>query len=491
MSLEALPKPHLGETKANGVNQWGRSNPFVSYETITLFLPSFDIAIVLASAILAPLLVAEFYLAPDQATFKSLYGLALVASGIYAFRMRDLNHYQIQSVRSGGVETRLIVQTWTASVLVMLSLIYMFQLGQINTRRTFLVFITLSLLLLLLWRLVMKMMLRYAATTHAVGRRDVLLIGEADELQLLDRDHLLDYFGIANVTRFTLGNGSDGPLSSDECRTVEQAIAFARETGTQEAFVVTSWKNTVRLGELRESLRTLPIPARLLPDRQIRALTAYPGVNNGQSFEVELQRAPLTSFERAIKRLFDIVGASLLLVLLSPLLLLIMVAIRLDSPGPAIFKQRRVGFNRREFTIYKFRTMRCLEDGKLVRQASRDDDRITRLGRVLRATSADELPQLVNVLNGSMSLVGPRPHAVAHDYAFEDRLSTYAYRRHVKPGITGWAQCKGRRGPTPTIDDVRGRMELDLWYITNWSFSLDIYIMLRTVVVMLGQKNAF
>lgn len=491
MSLEALPKPHLSETKAGRARRWGRGDPFISYETITLFLPTIDIALILMSAILAPILVAEFYLPPSQSSLKSLYGLAIVASGIYAFRMRDLNHYQTHSLRSGGVETRLIVQTWIASVLVMLSLIYMFQLGQINTRRTFVVFATLSLLLLLLWRMMLKITLRYAATTHVVGRRNVMLIGEADELQHFDRDHLVDYFGIANVTRFALRNGADGPLSSEESRTLERAVAFARETDAREVFVVTSWKNTVRLGELRESLRTLPIPARLLPDHQIRALTAYPLMSNCQSFEIELQRAPLTSFERASKRLFDILGASILLLLLSPLLLLLTIAIRLDSPGPAIFKQRRVGFNRREFTIYKFRTMRCQEDGSAVRQARRNDDRITPLGRFLRATSADELPQLVNVLNGSMSLVGPRPHALAHDYAFEDRLSTYAYRRHVKPGITGWAQCKGRRGPTPTIDDVRSRMELDLWYISNWSFGLDLFIMLRTVIVMLGQKNAF
>ena len=426
MSLEALPEAHVGKTNANGVHPAGCGNPFISYETITLLLPSVDIGIILASAILAPLLVAEFYIAPDQSTFKSLYGLALVASGIYVFRMRDLGHYQSQSVRAGGLKIRLIVQTWTASVLVMLSLIYMFQLGQISTRRTFVVFITLALLLLLLWRMVVKMALRHAAMTHAVGRRNVVLIGEADELQLLDRDHLLDYFGIANVTRFALGNGSDGPLSGEDSRTVERAIAFARVSGTREAFVVTSWKNTVRLGELRESLRSLPIAARLLPDKQIRALTAYPTLNTGQSFEIELQRVPLTSFERMVKRLFDVVAASLLLALLSPPMLLAMIAIRLDSPGPAIFRQRRVGFNRREFVIYKFRTMRSQEDGTIVRQAKRDDERITRIGRFLRATSADELPQLINVLNGSMSVVGPRPHALAHDYEFEDRLTSYA-----------------------------------------------------------------
>lgn len=491
MSLEALPEARSGAISETGVGTTTRKSPLISYETVTLFLPSVDVALVLAAAIIAPILIALFMEPPSPSVMKSLDGLALVASGVYAFRMRDVGHYEIQSVRSNRIELRAILQAWAASILVMLVLVYMFQLGEMSTRHSFTVFVALAPVLLISWRATVKAGLRYAASAQAVGRSDVLLVGETDELRQLDADGLLGHYGISNVARFPIEGGSDAALGPEDIASLSKAIEFARNSGTREVFVVASWSHTKRLGEVREMLQSLPIAARLLPDSQIRALAAYPAFSDGPAFEVELQREPLTSLERAIKRTFDVVLATGLLVVLSPLMLGAMLAIRLESPGPAVFRQRRVGFNRQEFVIYKFRTMRVLEDGTAVRQAMRDDDRITKVGRFLRATSIDELPQLLNVINGTMSLVGPRPHALAHDYEFERRLAAYAFRRHVKPGITGWAQCKGRRGPTPTVEDVRARMELDLWYITNWSFSLDLYIMMRTAVVMLGQKNAF
>lgn len=143
------------------------------------------------------------------------------------------------------------------------------------------------------------------------------------------------------------------------------------------------------------------------------------------------------------------------------------VAIKLESPGPVIFRQTRKGFNDREFVIYKFRTMTVQEDGPTIIQAARGDSRVTGLGRLLRSSSIDELPQLVNVLNGDMSLVGPRPHALAHDNYFEFILSDYAFRDQVKPEITGWAQCNGSRGATPSVEHISERVKLDLWYINN------------------------
>jgi undecaprenyl-phosphate galactose phosphotransferase/putative colanic acid biosynthesis UDP-glucose lipid carrier transferase len=234
----------------------------------------------------------------------------------------------------------------------------------------------------------------------------------------------------------------------------------------------------------------LPIAVRLLPDRQIRTQTAFSEGGPSQLLQIELQRAPLTDGELLAKRIFDVVLSSAALVILAVPMLVVAILVRLGSPGPAIFRQQRIGFNRRPFTIYKFRTMSVQEDGAAVQQARPGDSRVTPIGRILRATSFDELPQLFNVLIGDMSLVGPRPHALVHDQEFEIELAEYAYRRRVKPGITGWAQCKGRRGPTPTADHVRERVELDLWYITNWNLMLDIYIMINTVLVLFRQKNA-
>src|SRR5262249_13816038 len=211
----------------------------------------------------------------------------------------------------------------------------------------------------------------------------------------------------------------------------------------------------------------------------------------GGSICIEGQREPLDALECAVKRLIDGIGAATGLILLFPLLLITAIIIKLDSPGPVLFRQRRCGFNGKLFQIYKFRTMSVLEDGSTVKQATQSDTRVTRVGRWLRRMSIDELPQLVNVLSGSMSLVGPRPHALAHDDYFSELLSNYAFRHHVKPGLTGWAQVNGYRGPTPTKEEVRNRVECDLWYIDNWSLRLDFWIIVRTFLEVMRARNAY
>ncbi len=184
-----------------------------------------------------------------------------------------------------------------------------------------------------------------------------------------------------------------------------------------------------------------------------------------------------------MKRAMDLILTAIAALLLLPLFAIVAVLIKLDSRGPILFCQRRIGQNNVPFTIFKFRTMTVLEDGAVVVQATRGDRRVTRIGRYLRGTSVDELPQLFNVLLGNMSLVGPRPHAVAHDNEFDQQFDLFSRRRRVKPGITGWAQVKGFRGETKSRLDVMRRMECDLYYINNWSIWLDIEIMARTVFV--------
>jgi putative colanic acid biosynthesis UDP-glucose lipid carrier transferase len=192
----------------------------------------------------------------------------------------------------------------------------------------------------------------------------------------------------------------------------------------------------------------------------------------------------------AAKRILDIAVAASLLVLLSPLLALVSLAVALDSRGPILFAQRRTGLNGKTFAIFKFRSMRVTEDGDAVRQAVRGDARITRVGRVIRKLSLDELPQLINVLAGEMSLVGPRPHAVAHDEYYGAALSNYAVRFAAKPGITGWAQVNGARGATPTLAHMQARIDLDAWYVANAGFALDLLILARTPLEVLRTRNA-
>ncbi len=201
--------------------------------------------------------------------------------------------------------------------------------------------------------------------------------------------------------------------------------------------------------------------------------------------------SPFYGVNALVKRASDIVLASAILVLVAPLMAAIAIGVRLSSPGPALFKQRRYGLDGREIVVYKFRTMTVLEDGELIRQATRDDRRVTRFGAFLRRTSLDELPQFINVLQGRMSVVGPRPHCIAHNELYRKLIRGYMIRHKVRPGITGLAQVNGLRGETDTLDKMKARIEYDLAYLRNWSLLLDLQIVLKTVAVVLRREHAY
>jgi exopolysaccharide biosynthesis polyprenyl glycosylphosphotransferase len=206
---------------------------------------------------------------------------------------------------------------------------------------------------------------------------------------------------------------------------------------------------------------------------------------------VEVRRVQRDLLRLCMKRMVDIALSLVGLLLLSPLFLVIAAAIRLETRGPVFFRQARTGYCGRTFRIFKFRTMRVLEDGPKLAQAKRNDPRVTRIGSFLRRSSLDELPQLINVLAGDMSLVGPRPHALAHDQFYDQRIADYTLRQHVLPGITGWAQIHGLRGETSTVDAMRRRVEHDLWYAANGRLRLDLWIMIRTCVEIFRCRNAY
>lgn len=192
-----------------------------------------------------------------------------------------------------------------------------------------------------------------------------------------------------------------------------------------------------------------------------------------------------------MKRGFDIVAALLALLLFLPLLLLVMVVIQVESPGPAIFRQRRTGYRGRVFTILKFRTMTVTEDSGEIRQATKDDVRVTAVGAMLRKLSVDELPQLWNVLRGDMSIVGPRPHALAHDEYYGAVIPTYAARFRAKPGLTGYAQVNGFRGEINDMRCMSDRIAADNSYIEEWSLALDVAILLKTIPLIFRDPNAY
>ena len=283
------------------------------------------------------------------------------------------------------------------------------------------------------------------------------------------------------------------PRDAEGVRKVFERMASFRGgfNAGSEIHLAIDWKDWSATRNVLDELRSLPVPVRLIADAQAREILQYPQRNLCGTASFELQRAPLTPGEQAAKRLFDMTAASLGLLILAPLLLAVALAIRIESPGPILFRQKRGGFNGQAFQILKFRTMRVTEDGAVIRQATQCDDRVTRIGRWLRRSSIDELPQLINVLCGHMSLVGPRPHALAHDAQYSALISNYPFRHYVKPGLSGWAQVNGFRGETPSLALMKQRVALDLWYAGNWSFWLDVRILFRTLIEICRSRNAF
>jgi putative colanic acid biosynthesis UDP-glucose lipid carrier transferase len=206
---------------------------------------------------------------------------------------------------------------------------------------------------------------------------------------------------------------------------------------------------------------------------------------------VAVCETPFQGMNALVKRLSDIVLSLVILALIAPLLAAIALGVKLTSPGPVLFRQRRYGLDGKEIVVYKFRSMRVAEDGTHVRQATRDDPRVTPFGAFLRRTSLDELPQFVNVLQGRMSIVGPRPHAVAHNEMYRKLISRYMVRHKVRPGITGWAQVNGLRGETETVEKMKARIEYDLDYLRHWSLKLDLAIIWKTIFVVLRKQDAY
>lgn len=266
---------------------------------------------------------------------------------------------------------------------------------------------------------------------------------------------------------------------------------YVREHNINVIFISQPMAAQPRVRQLLDELQDTTASIYFLPDIYIFDLMQARFDEIGGVPVVAICETPFTGINSLVKRLSDIVLASFIQLLLAPVMLSIALAVKLTSPGPVIFKQRRYGLNGEEIVVYKFRSMAVCEDGASVTQAQKNDQRVTKLGAFLRRSSLDELPQFINVLQGRMSIVGPRPHAVAHNEQYRGLIKGYMLRHKVKPGITGWAQVNGFRGETDTLNKMAARIEYDLDYLRSWSISLDLWIILRTVKVVLGRDNAY
>jgi putative colanic acid biosynthesis UDP-glucose lipid carrier transferase len=269
------------------------------------------------------------------------------------------------------------------------------------------------------------------------------------------------------------------------------AAAYVRAHAVREVYITLPLGSQPRIVALLESLQGTTASLFYVPDvfgisiiqGRLEDVAGVPVVG--------ICETPFTGINALAKRTMDLLLAGAIVAAASPLLLLLAIGVRLSSPGPVIFRQHRIGLDGERITVWKFRSMTTQDDGAQIRQATHDDPRVTRFGRFLRRTSLDELPQLFNVLQGRMSIVGPRPHAVAHDEQYRRLIKAYMVRHKVRPGITGWAQIHGQRGETSTLEDMQRRVEYDLEYLRNWSIALDLQIIARTVKLVFFDPHAY
>ena len=267
-------------------------------------------------------------------------------------------------------------------------------------------------------------------------------------------------------------------------------IPYIHKHNVEMIFISLPMSSQPRIQKLMDELPDTTTSIYFLPDIYIFDLMQARFDYVGDIPVVAMNESPFVGIDGVVKNASDFILALVILILLLPFMLCIALAVKVTSPGPIIFKQRRYGLNGEEIVVYKFRSMTVAEDGPNVVQAKKNDQRFTKIGAFLRRTSLDELPQFINVLQGRMSIVGPRPHAVAHNELYRKLIKGYMLRHKAKPGITGWAQVNGWRGETEELDKMKGRIEHDLYYLKNWSIWLDLWIILRTIWTVIRKDNA-
>ncbi len=335
---------------------------------------------------------------------------------------------------------------------------------------------------------------RYLRNAFARGYlrpRAIMLVGTASRIAAMRPRFDAADASASPVATFLLPS-QDGADPLPPTREMLQAmVKLAAESGADDVVIALDWKEEALIDRLATTLSQVAVGVHVMPPDLFDRFAESRVSRLAETSVVSLVWPPLGPMQLLVKRTFDVVVASLALLLLAPLFAVVAVLIRLDSAGPVFFLQTRGGYNQRTFRIWKFRTMTVTEDGNSIVAAKRGDARVTPVGRILRKYNVDELPQLINVLFGEMSIVGPRPHAVLHDHVYGDRIQEYPRRLRVKPGITGWAQINGLRGSTEHDEDMRQRVAADLYYAENYSLLLDLYIIGMTVVSPKSYRNAY
>lgn len=449
-----------------------------------------DVALIVGAFLLCSLIY--YWLTADTLPNIGAYGgIGLIVAVNFVAMMTARQNYRVKNLMLLSRQAREITLTWLGIYGLLAIVAFTMKISSDFSRGAVLLSFAGGVATLLSWKYFVSKFLSRALTTGLFASKRVIVLSEQGEKSSSRALIELLSYGFTPIRAYEISRAeaAEPEITASLRHKLDELVQFAKSEQVQDVYLLVSWRNDRLVDGILSALCVLPISVHLLPDQYAGRFLNYPATFVGNTWTALLQRAPLAPFELATKRALDVMLATLGLFLVLPLLAIIALLIKLDSPGPVLFRQGRNGFNGKAFDIFKFRTMHVLEDGPKIRQASKDDPRVTRLGRLLRRSSIDELPQLVNVLLGDMSLVGPRPHAISHNSEYEQLIANYAFRHHVKPGVTGWAQVNGYRGETNHINQMKHRVEHDLWYINNWSIWLDAKIVFRTVLVTLRQSS--
>lgn len=464
-----------------------KSNSLVVASNGYAFLYRFiDISILIAVL----LVTCHFY----GVFFDKNYLILLLAHiVVFSYTAEALQLYRYWRVGKFSQMLRHVMLILLLSFSVLASVLFLFKAGASFSRVVIGFWFVFSLQLMLSWRILLRL-IRKVQLEHGINLQKVAIIGLTPRgVQLFDefKEHpelgfqCIGFFDDREVARFP-----------EEYRenlqgTVNDAVLTAQSGVITRLYICLPLHADKRIQQIVQQLGDTTLDVYLVPDLLVMSMMQGRLSNVGDIDTISVFESPHLGVQNYLKRTFDIVFSSMALICLLPLLLLIALLIKLTSKGPVLFKQDRYGLDGKKIGVYKFRSMKVMENADTVVQATKGDKRVTPLGAFLRRTSLDELPQFFNVLFGQMSVVGPRPHAVAHNEHYRNHVSFYMLRHKVKPGITGWAQVNGWRGETDTLDKMEKRVEFDLFYIRNWSLWLDIKIILITLVKGFGGKNVY
>lgn len=449
-----------------------------------------DALIVLGTGFL--LFVARFDWTPQTPTFVFHMSTLLIGSALTLQGFHLAGLYRFESIVEPVNQIRRLFLICAIVFAALVLLAFAFKISAAFSRIWMFGWFVSQMALVLLSRIIWDVVLRTSGQSGKLTRKVAVLGADRQAIDLVERisemrNPWIEFVGVFDYQ----ARAHTGPSPKKSCGygSCDDLVEYARKRDLDE--VIVTWNASDRLNEIHHRLKELPVEFRFLgPDVSSFRMAKWKFNSIAGVPTLDLEYTPLAGWRFIVKELMDKILALVLMILVGPLMLIIALAIKLDSPGPALFVQKRYGYNNRPFSVFKFRTMHS-QFTHDTWQAQRHDVRVTRIGACLRRFSLDELPQLFNVINGSMSLIGPRPHPIPLNAKFASTIEYYYARHRIKPGITGWAQVNGMRGETDTAEKMKKRIEYDLYYIENWSVTFDLQILLATISAVVSQRNAY